>query len=137
MPLEIKIEGLEKALKKLHAAPENVKQHVGRGLFLEAELVMTDSKENFVPVVTGALRSSGHVERPKISAGEVSVTLGFGGPAAPYAFAVHENPRSGKTAAGSKVGQWKYLSTPLLRAKGRIRAVIASAVKRGIVRGNG
>ena len=63
-------------------------------------------------MVSGNLRSSGHVDPPKITAHGASVELGYGGPAAPYALAVHENPNAGKTDSGSQVGQWKYLETP-------------------------
>lgn len=105
----LEIKGLDEALRKLHAMPENVKTFVGRGLYVEAERVMTDSKKNYVPVDTGVLRSSGFVKLPTVTADEISVTLGFGGPAGTgnqgetnkkdcgYAFIVHENPRAGKT----------------------------------------
>jgi hypothetical protein len=63
-------------------------------------------------VVSGNLRATGHVELPKISSNGASVQLGYGGPAAPYALAVHENPNTGKSDTGSQVGEWKYLEKP-------------------------
>ena len=151
----IEIKGLDEALRKLHAMPENVKRFVGRGLYAEAQAVMADSKENYVPVDTGVLSGSGFVKPPTVSADEISVVLGYGGPAVKYALAVHENPRAGKTGgllpptqsiAGilartfgtgaytrrrktwAKTGQWKYLEIPVVQATDKFRAVIASAI---------
>lgn len=86
-----------------------------------AEEVIGDAKESYVPIRTGALAASGFVRDDEGIT--PSVTFGFGGAAAPYAIAVHENPRSGKTGGhapdGStyksfaRTGQWKYLETPL------------------------
>lgn len=108
-------------------------------LYRSASNVMADSVQNYVPVETGTLRSSAHVEQPRPDgAGLVSVTFGYGGPAAPYAWNVHENPRSGKTGGRSpsgqkyrrwaKVGQWKYLETPFQAYRNRIAPAIAKAV---------
>ena len=64
---------------------------------------------------------------------EIAVIVGAGGPAAPYALSVHENPRSGETEGispegkqyypkpGQKrsysvVGSWKYLEFPAITA---------------------
>lgn len=95
----------------------------GRSLFESAENIMAISKEQYVPVETGTLRASGFVQPPDITGKSVSVYLGYGGAAAPYALAVHENPRAGKTGgispSGKKykrwaaVGGWKYIETPL------------------------
>lgn len=69
------------------------------------------------------------------------IEVGYGGAAAPYALAVHENPRSGKTGgigpSGQKykkwaaVGQWKYLETPFKsRVSGFASRIAASLRKR-------
>jgi len=71
-------------------APNLFLQAAAKALYEEAEMIMTDSKENYVPVQTGNLKSSGHVQLPVISGSQVSVTMGYGGPAAKYALAVHE-----------------------------------------------
>lgn len=108
----VKISGLPQvkaALKKLGQKGPKV---MGGALFREGEGIMGDSKEKFVPVVTGNLKSSGHVQLPKITSRGASVELGYGGSAAAYALQVHENPNTGKTAEGSQVGEWKYLETP-------------------------
>lgn len=84
------------------------------------------AKRTYVPVMDGHLRSSIKTSEPEISGNRISVTVAAGGQAAPYALRVHENPRSGKTGGLSpsgkkykkwaKVGQWKYLETPLMLA---------------------
>lgn len=114
--IHVTIHGLpkvKKALKQLGAKGPKV---LGGALFREGERIMGDSKENYVPVVTGDLRSSGHVQLPKVTAKGASVELGFGGPAAPYALQVHENPNTGKTPDGSQVGGWKYIEAPFKKA---------------------
>lgn len=107
-------------------------------LYRSATLIMADSKENFVPVETGTLRSSGIVDPPALEGGRVVISLGYGGPAAKYALAVHENPRAGKTGGisptgaryrrWSKVGEWKYLETPFELARNAVRVALTAAV---------
>src|SRR5260221_10205362 len=74
------------------------------------EEIMTDTKASAaghgVPVKTGALRASGTVEQPL----PLAVDLSFGGAAAPYALAVHEN-----VAAHHAVGEARYLVRALER----------------------
>jgi len=95
----------------------------------EAEAVMLDSKQNYVPVDKGGggLQGTGHVEPAQISGGNVSVRLAYGGPGTPYAEAIHEHlsehsPPSWKKAeaSGSGVhfrhGGPKFLTLPLLAA---------------------
>ena len=115
-----------------------------RALVEEAEDLMADSKQ-VVPVDTGNLRDSGTVLPPKRGVGlmDVSVEAGYGGPAAPYALVVHENPRAGKTGgvtpSGSKrrffaqTGGWKYLEQPFNQrvkgVEGRVAAIIKHILK--------
>ena len=126
--MAVEIKGLEEALRKLRGLGSAVTQHAAKAVYREAEEVMRDSKENYVPVVTGTLRRSGFVQPPEVGPGGFSVRLGYGGPAAPYAFAVHENPNAGQSAKGSRVGQWKYLEQPLMQAQEKIRRAITSAI---------
>ena len=102
----------------------------GRSLFESAENIMSISKEQYVPVETGTLKSSGFVQPPDFEGKSVSVYLGYGGVAAPYALAVHENPRAGKTGGVSPSGQkykrwatvggWKYLTQPVNENLGNV-----------------
>lgn len=107
----------------------------------QAEAIMTRSKEEFVPVRDGILRSSGTVlPVERLPDGIVQATLQYGGASAPYAIQVHENPRSGKTggvspsgqsyATWAKVGQWKYLETPFLEAQSGLVDRLAADIGR-------
>jgi hypothetical protein len=95
-------------------------------LYLEAELIMTDSKTNFVPVDSGVLRNSGTVQKPTITNQGVTVVLGYGGPAAEYAVIVHEYPPN--------VGQGKnkYLSRPLNKAERGLVSRVTENMKRRV-----
>lgn len=111
--------------RKLRAlGPAGIQAAAG-SMYRSAEKIMTDSKENYVPVDTGALRASGHVQLPEIIGDSVKVELGFGGPAGSgnhggetnvedvgYAIYVHEDPD-----AYHPVGQWKYLEVPVRNAE--------------------
>ncbi len=98
---------------------------VGGTLFRQAERVMTEIKTvPLVPVDTGVLRNTGHVDPPQRDARGVSVTMGFGGPAAPYAAVQHE-----RLDYNHPVGQAKYLSEPLNRNLRTISRAIAAAIR--------
>lgn len=100
---------------------------------------MADSKENYTPVLDGYLRNSGTVLKPDLSGGSVSVTLGYGGLAKDYALTIHENERAGKTGGVSptgtaykrwaKVGEWKYLETPMKKAVGGMARRVLARVR--------
>ena len=92
-------------------------------LYLEAELIMTDSKTNYVPVDTGNLRNSGTVLPPVMKGKTIEVTLGYGGSATPYAVTVHEYPPT--------VGQGKnkFLSKPLNKAERGMVTRLATALR--------
>lgn len=142
---------LEATFAKLGAAaPPAVEQ----GLYRWAEGVIAISKQRYVPVRDGHLRASGHVvsqsrqhgpvtqgsrARAFTSPYEISVVMGYGGAAAPYALAVHENPRAGKTRGFSpqgrryrkwaRVGEWKYLETPFKLQARHVRRYVAKALR--------
>jgi len=123
MSVDFKISGtgsIERAFGKI--ASKTVTS-AGRALREEAEIEMTEAKQR-TPVDTGALRGSGRVEGPETNADEVSVTLGFGGPAAPYALHVHEN-----LEAFHKVGQAKYLESVLIESQPYMADRVAKRLK--------
>jgi len=105
---------------------EKATKAMGAALYQEGNEIIASCVAKHVPVDMGPLASSGYTELPAIKGGDVSVTVGFGGTAAPYAAAVHENPRAGKTGGRSpsgrpykhwaKVGHWKYLETSINEA---------------------
>ena len=123
MKFEASIQGdaeFEKLLRELKQEAFPVMVQSG---FQSFERIMTIAKDEYVPVDKGPLKSSGHVATPNVSGQTAEITMGFGGPSAPYALAVHENPRAGKTGGISpkgkayeswaRAGEWKYLETPL------------------------
>jgi hypothetical protein len=93
-------------------------------LFREGERIMTRSKRDFVPVLTGALRASGRVEPPQIAGTEITVILGYGGASAPYALVVHEDLQAHHT-----VGSAKYLEIPRNEAVAGMDARLAADLR--------
>ncbi len=131
--ISLTMTGADIMQKHVQMLAAQVPHAVAAALTVEAELTMTEAKE-LCPVDTGALRSSGLAEPPVIAGRSISVTLGFGGPAAPYALSVHENPRAGQTMGRSpsgatyqhysRVGQWKFLEMPVLaRTRGFVTRI--------------
>jgi hypothetical protein len=94
------------------------RQRAVRAMNSVAETWMTEAKQR-CPVDTGALRSSGHVTEPDDKGDGVEIRLVFGGPAAPYAYVVHEGwHRVGRGPSPNTVvhmhfenGQAKYLES--------------------------
>jgi hypothetical protein len=84
---------------------------LAEAVYAEANAIMATSLR-LCPIDTGALRSSGHVELPKIEGRGVTVEMGYGGAAAPYALIVHE--RMG--VFHQPPTQAKYLEQPFLEA---------------------
>lgn len=90
--LEFTIRGDDEMRARLRRLASAAPGRTARALRIEAEEIMTRSKQEYVPVDLNALRSSGHVKPVERRGKELSVTLAFGGPAAPYALSVHEHP---------------------------------------------
>src|SRR5690349_11810946 len=121
MQFQLSIEGSLEIRKALQELGNKAPLAVAAALTDEANDLINDAKQ-LAPVDTGTLRNSAHVEPPVPSGTTIEVVAGFGGAAAPYALAVHENPRAGKTGgvspSGKKykhwasVGEWKFLETP-------------------------
>jgi hypothetical protein len=107
-------------------SPEILRQ-VEAALLEQAEAVMADSKEHYVPVDVAALKNSGHVQPPVSTGNELSITLGYGGAARAYAIVQHERMDFRHTVGGPK-----YLERPLLAAAARIRAALHAAVRKAI-----
>lgn len=97
-------------------------------LFIEAEAIMADSKE-LVPVDTGALRASGHVQHPKISAQGVEVEMGYGGAAEQYALIQHE-----RLDYNHPSGEAKFLEKPVLEHADGMAERLGASVKRWLER---
>jgi len=94
---------------------DTIKRTAASAMYIEAERVMTESKLH-VPVDTGTLRSTGFVEKPTINNNIILVKMGYGGPAAPYAKAVHD----GYPPHEIRVKNAKVLAVPRKEWRGRL-----------------
>jgi hypothetical protein len=108
-----------KVLRSLDALIQGSLKQAAAAGYQELEIEMAEMKQR-TPVDTGALRSSGFVDLPKIGARDATITLGFGGPAIGYAVPVHEN-----TEANHPVGQAKYMESVLVESEPHLAARIA------------
>lgn len=108
--ITLKIDGLDRLERQLNKLAQGMGESAGNALRAEAEVEMTEAKR-LTPVLTGALRGSGHVTGPDWRGRTITVTMGFGGPAAPYAVYVHQDEE-----AFHRNGQAKFLEEPLLQA---------------------
>jgi hypothetical protein len=99
----------EESLKLLFKRAGNShEKSLAKAVFIIANKVLNESKE-IVPVDLGTLKDSGQVEKPVITATDISVEITYGGAASQYALIVHEDPN-----ARHKDGQtYKYLEIPV------------------------
>jgi len=125
--VEMRTIGVQQMVERLRALGKKVPKSAAATLNKFANVIITDAKQNYVPVDDGPLRSSGTVEPVKQDGNVVSVRMGFGdGASAGYALAVHEHlsdhsPPSWKKAKNVKFGGTpqagpKYLERPFLAA---------------------
>lgn len=89
MRITYELSGMEALDALPQAGLEAVVPALSQTLYREAEAVMAESKR-IVPVETGALRASGQVQPPEVEGTRVSVRMGYGNAAVPYAVYVHE-----------------------------------------------
>lgn len=145
--IRVTVDGLSTALNRLQELGDRAPEAAGILLKEFADTQVVAPAKDLVPVMTGDLRASIQTSEPVVKGTSVSVTVSAGGSAAPYALAVHENPRSGKTGGYSpsgrkykdwaRVGEWKYLERPALAAANGSGAWLLSAVKDLVARMKG
>jgi hypothetical protein len=134
--MRLTLTGVKELERVLDLSSKTATARLAGPMRLEGELIMTKAKRG-TPVAPdgGTLRASGHVQEPKITRRNVSVTLGFGGAAADYALAVHEHPSrhsppswKGKTIHWNAAGTGPhFLSRPMKEAqKGLARRLAKS-----------
>lgn len=112
--------GTSVVLARLRKMRDEVPKALDRALYQEAQAIFRKSQK-IVPVQYGFLRASGVVEMPV----NHEVVIGYGGPAAPYAIHVHENPE-----ARHKPGKsYKFLEIPFMEAIGGMEARLAKAIE--------
>lgn len=130
----ITLRGLTETLAKMRAiGGDAATRALAAELRREAEEIMADSKENEVPILTGALKSSGFVPEPILAGTQVTQTAGYGGVAADYALIQHErldfNHRFKRhEGEGNRPGKAKYLSDPFARAAAGMEERIAAGI---------
>ena len=129
MAAGISWQGMDALQLRLFEAHLNALQALGGALNLEGEVIMTRSKDVFVPVDLGPLRASGFVEQPEYSAHEASVTLGYGGVAKDYALIQHENMEFHHPGQGGP----KYLERPVREAQVGLGNRLARRIRRRIL----
>ena len=127
MDVTLTFTGVGQMDAKLKALAERAPDVMLSALVAEAELEMTEMKRR-TPVDTGALRSSGHIANPRRDGSEeFAVDIAFGGPAAPYAVYVHEDPD-----AHHDVGEFKFVETVVLESAPHLPKRIGERVMRSL-----
>jgi hypothetical protein len=86
------ITGAAEMAKKLADIGTKVPLEMGHWLYREANYAKTITNRQFVPKHFSNLANSGNVELPVFDAEGINVSIYYGGPAAPYALAIHEFP---------------------------------------------
>lgn len=115
-----KIQGLAKKVAEIGG---KVRKGIARPLYAGGLEIMAASQK-IVPVDTGALRSSGLVNKPEERDKLIFVHLQYGGPAADYAWKVHED-----LEAYHPHGQAKYLEEPANQLMPKVSAQVWQAYK--------
>lgn len=111
--------GASAMLARLTKLQTDLPKELDRTLYKEAQAIFRRS-QRIVPVDKGFLRGSGVVEGPR----NHEVLIGYGGPAAPYALYVHEDPEA-RHARGKT---YKFLEIPLTEALAGMEKRIAEAM---------
>ena len=120
---KVELEGMDKLQKMLKVGGTQATTALARAVYTEANKIFFDSQAQ-VPIDTGALRASGIVTKPYISGNTVTVEIGYGGAAAPYAAIVHED-----LEANHEVGKAKFLEDPLTQAIPELGKSVANSVE--------
>lgn len=109
---------------------DKVRQRIAAALNQFGEEVGT-AADQVVPVDTGTLKNSRYVTPPESDGDVITVSVGYGGVAAPYALAVHEN--MSPTVHWSTPGTGpKYLENPLKERQGELPDILADAVREAL-----
>lgn len=124
MDFPLKIDGLAELEAVFQQLGGQATTHIASGaLYSTGQDIMRQSKEMLTAaghIDTGNLRASGHVELPVIEGNVTTVKLGYGGPAARYAYYVHEGvgPRAGHDEITITAKSKKVLAVPVQHYKG-------------------
>lgn len=139
----VKIKGVDQFLKNMRNLGDKAYVGAERALTNEANAILKDSQDFYVPVDKEDLKKSGKVHDPERKGTEVEVMITYGeGLDRDYAVAVHEihsehDPPSwvGKDINWTKPGTGpKYLELPFLAAQKGIEKRLANRLK-GVLTG--
>lgn len=112
-------------LSMLRSSPAAVEKAAQADLSALGDKILKQSQAQ-TPVMSGALRASGRVS-VEVQKGVISVRLMFGGPAAPYAWTVHE-----RTEVHHPTGNSKFLESPVKEATPEALQTMAGSVGRAM-----
>lgn len=115
--------GDKELVNALKLGKEQTPRAIAQAIYEEANVIFAQSQV-LVPVDTGILRGSGGVSSPQSGEKGFFVDIFYGGPAAPYALAVHEiigNYHNPPTQA-------KYLEQPVMQAMSTIQEKIKGRI---------
>jgi hypothetical protein len=139
---ELLLTGVKEMAARLRAVAGKTPDLAAYALKIEAEAVLANARDNFVPVEDEDLKNSGRVHPVRREAGAYIVTISFGTDpkTAEYAEAVHEyssahDPYSWRNAKNPPVkfnpeGRGpKYLEIPVNQAQATLNQGISRAIK--------
>ena len=118
----ITIIGVKGVVTNLRNIAANAPGEAGRALYQEAKVEQKESMKR-TPVLTGALRASHETTLPQYEGHDVWVKIVVGGPAAPYAVAVHE-----VLEVDHPNGQAKFLESTLMESRSHMGSRIARRI---------
>ena len=121
------VTGTDRLIAALQKAGVAARKELGAALYVEGEAIMAKSKP-ITPIEFGPLRASGHVTLPEDAGQRVVVSLGFGGPSAPYAVYVHERLE----LRHKPPTQAKYLEQPFREAQTGMEGRLATRIEKRI-----
>lgn len=108
---------------RIRLISQTVPERVASALYMESEIEAKEVKRR-TPVDKGPLRASVHVLGPFRSGRKIWTSIVAGGPAAPYAIYVHEDPD-----AIHPVGQWKFLESVIMESRPFMGARVAARIR--------
>lgn len=142
---DFRFEGSRRMQRRIRSLAAASGDAAALSLRLEGEFIMTRAKQassgKGVPVDLGALRSSGHVQDVERRGKDLSVTMGFGGPAGAgnlgetnketvgYALIQHE-----ALHFSHRIGEPKYLERPMKEAIPGMPRRIAARIDKEIAK---
>lgn len=112
-----------KMRRNVRHVKERLPDQVEAAMHVEGQIETTEVKRR-TPVDKGPLRGSVHLIGPIREGRRIYFIIAAGGPAAPYAYWVHEDPD-----ALHRVGQWKFIESVIVESRPHFPRRIARRIK--------